>query len=850
MITSSPLQPGRPRGVPGFDRSFLALLGPSLLGLAFVALAGRPTDADQPASLNAFSQTYCLDCHNESDAAGGLNLGNSDFSQLTANDLDGRQHWEQILIRLQTRQMPPPDAERPEESEYQRVSTAIARRLDQLHRQQPRIPNVDTIRRLTRTEYANVIGDLLDIQIDATQWLPKDESSHGFDNITVGELSPALIHRYVSAAEAVSRLAVGRQGGTATGWTIRLPADLTQEYHLSPLPLGTRGGLNLKHAFPETGTYRVSVRLTRDRDEKVEGLYRTHELDILIDNKRRHRFQVEKPKGRNDFTQVDANLNTDLHVTAGMHDLGVTFVHQGDSLLEIKRKPFEASYNRHRHPRQQPAIFEVTVYGPLSPGDQQTTDGSQPAATAIAKQPSTHFSSTGSRRKIFTAIPKDDSIESQQAAAETNFRNLLFKAYRRPIDDADLAVPMRLFQEALKPTVTSSDATVTAAPAQSINGTPLWQQQFERAIERGLASILVNPNFFLKIESAASDDKPAPISNFELASRLSFFLWSSGPDQRLLELAEAGKLSDRQQLAAEAKRMLADPRSEALVNNFAAQWLYLRNVDAVKPDLRLFPDFDENLRRSMRQETEWLFRHVMQNNLPVTSLIDSEFTFLNQRLATHYEIPGVVGSHFRQVQLPADSPRGGLLRHASILAVTSYSTRTSPTIRGNWILENLLGTPPPPPPPNVPTIKENQPGTATTFREQLAQHRQNEACAGCHRLMDPIGFALDHYDAIGRWRAFNLDSTIDSQGTLPDGNEVDGVADLEHALLHNPQPFVRCLVEKLLTYGLGRGVDHRDAADVRKIVQQAASTGYRFEDLITGIVTSQPFGYRTKESLH
>lgn len=845
MITCKPLQTNRVRCVDGIYR-FLW----TFLGLALASLASRSSQAEQPASIEQFSQTYCRDCHNESDAAGGLNLEDRDFSQLTASDLDSRQHWEKILVRLQTRQMPPPDAERPDEGKYRQVSNLIAKRLDELHQQQPRIPNVDTIRRLTRTEYANVIRDLLGIEIDAKRWLPKDESSHGFDNITVGELSPALINRYLSAAEAISRLAVGRQGGTATGWTIRLPADLTQEDHLAPLPLGTRGGLNIRHAFPETGNYRVSVRLTRDRDEKVEGLYRTHELDVLIDKELRHRFEVEKPKGRNDFTQVDSNLNADIQVTAGMHDLAVTFVHQGDSLLEIKRKPFEASYNRHRHPRQQPAIFEVTIYGPLAPDDNGQPAGKQAASSRVAKPVRNSFSSTISRRKIFVATPDDGSIASQTRAAETIFRNLLFKAYRRPVDEADLAVPMRLFQESLKPEVTSSKATVKPASEQPSQTSSLWQQRFELAIERGLASILVNPNFFLKIETATDNDKPTRISDFEMASRLSFFLWSSAPDARLLELANAGKLSQPQQLAAEAKRMLADPRSESLVNNFAAQWLYLRNVEAVQPDLRLFPDFDENLRRAMRQETEWLFRHVMQNNLPVTSLIDSDLTFLNQRLATHYEIPGIVGSHFRKVQLPADSQRGGLLRHASILAVTSYSTRTSPTIRGNWILENLLGTPPPPPPPNVPTIKEKQPGTATTFRDQLAQHRENEACAACHRLMDPIGFALDHYDAIGRWRAFNLDSPIDSQGILPDGNEVDGVEDLERALLQNPQPFVRCLVEKLLTYGLGRGVDHRDAADVRCIVEQAAETGYRFEDLITGIVTSQAFGYRTKESLH
>jgi hypothetical protein len=778
--------------------------------------------------IEQFVKTHCVSCHGENEPTRGLDLESQAFSLMDWNTDSAREKWELVFKRTRARQMPPPDSDRPSEHDYSQFESDLANLLDEIDSRQPTVPHVDSLRRLTRTEYENSIRDLLNIKVDAKQWIPKDESSQGFDNITLGTLSPVLMNRYVTAAEKLSRLAVGRTTNIPVGLTVRLPPDLTQEQHLDGLPLGTRGGTNIKHTFAESGLYEVAIRLTRDRDEKVEGLYGTHELDVLVDLSRKHRFRIERSKNRKDFSQVDANLNTRFHIDAGPREIAVAFVDKGFSLREIKRKPFDAAYNRHRHPRQQPALYEVSIVGPLSPKKSASTE------TPVAAQ-------TPGRQRIFVARPSDGSLDAQLEAASTIFRPLLRRAYRRPIEDADLALPLRFFENAIQPTkVTSSKANITQASKTS------WRQTFEFGIERGIAAILVNPNFLFRLEQTTKETGLHRISDTELASRLSFFLWSSGPDDELLDLAERRLLSEPKTLAAQINRMLADKRSDNLVTNFASQWLYLRNLDGVKPDLRAFPDFDENLRRAFRTETESLVRDVIQSDRSVLSLISSDSTFLNDRLAVHYDIPGIVGSHFRRVVVPKDSHRGGLLRHGSVLSVTSYATRTSPSIRGNWVLENIVGTPAPPPPPNVPTLKEKSAIVAATFRERLAKHREDEACAACHNLMDPVGFALDNFDAVGRWRSFDLDDAIDSAGVLPDGTEVSSVEDLERSLLNRPEMFVSCLVEKLMTFGLGRGVDHRDATAVRKIVQNAKQTNFRFSSLIRGIINSRPFNYRSQ----
>lgn len=799
-----------------------------------------------------FISSYCIDCHNAADKVADLDLESSPISEADWSDPATHRVWELALKRVESRQMPPPDYDRPDSADLLLGLESLTSVMDSVAKAKHEIPVVDSLRRMTRTEYQNSVRDLLGVQIDAAKWLPKDESSHGFDNITVGELSPAAISRYLALASHVSRVAVGTPTGFPTGLNVRLPADLTQEKHIAGLPLGTRGGLSVKHHFIETGNYKVAVRLTRDRDEMIEGLYRRHQIDVLLDRAVVHQFEVQPPKKGKDDTQIDANLNTLIPVKAGLHELAVTFPGSGDSLIEIKRQPFDAAYNRHRHPRQQPAIFEVSIVGPIEPEDAKGGSSDRDPdliLNQVVLDSKAKDEDTFSRRLIFATRPASDSIDDQMDAAESILRSLVRLAFRRDIQRDDLEIPLQFFRETIS--TESRSATVTATDRS-------WQHRFDYGIQRAIETVLVNPNFLFRVEEV-EEESPADsagtgtvqISDFELASRLSYFLWSSLPDAELLDLASAGRLSDPGVLASQVDRMLADERSGSLVSNFAAQWLQLRNIDSVTPDLRLFPDFDDNLRTAFRKETELLFDEAKRRNLSVLRLIDSDHTFLNERLAIHYGIHDVKGSHFRSVDLrdqdsPAKQHRGGILRHGSILSVTSYATRTSPTIRGNWVLENLFGTPPPPPPPNVPALKE--PASALvelSVRDRLAKHRADPACASCHDLIDPVGFALDHFDAVGRWRLYDGDLAVDASGTLPDGRKVDGVQPLEQSLLDNPDLFVSTMVAKLMTFALGRGTDYRDSATIRNLVKKTKTDDYRFASLIHGIVQSEPFQYRS-----
>ena len=753
-------------------------------------------------------ENYCVDCHNSSDATAGLNLEEFDTSVARKNKAWDTTTWEKIVKRLRARRMPPADASRPTEAEYQELLSALESVLDQAAEAFPQPGRTDAIRRLNRTEYRNAVRDLLAIDVEVDDLLPADQSGHGFDNVTVGGLPPVLLSRYITAAEHISRLAVGGQQRSPGGVTIRLPADRTQESHVEGLPLGTRGGTLINHHFSVAGEYEIQLRLMRDRDENLEGLNEPHDIDVLIDRELIHRFTVSPPKGKKgyqkDDTLVDAHLKKRFRVTAGPHQVGVTFPRKFSSLSEIKRQPFDASFNLHRHPRRTPALFEVSIAGPFYP--QGAGD-------------------TPSRRRIFISAPTgpDDATES----GDQILRRLIRLAYRRPVTDGDLVEPMQFF-----------------AHGFAAGG-------FEAGIEAALASVLVNPHFLFRAEKPPQDLPPGTtykISDLELASRLSFFLWSSIPDEELLELAAADRLHQPAVLRAQVLRMLEDGRSQSLVNNFAAQWLYLRNLDSFRPDRRLFPDFDDNLRHALRRETELLFESVLREDRSVLDLIRSDTTFLNERLAKHYDIPQVYGSQFRPVKLTyPNSHRGGLLRHGSILAVTSYATRTSPTIRGNWILENILGMPPPPPPPNVPSLKDKPTSSIVTIRERLAEHRANPACANCHDLMDPVGFALENFDAVGRWRRFDQGQPIDASGALPDGRQISGLEELESGIIERPKMFVGTLTEKLLTFALGRGIESYDAPAVRKVVRDAADKDYSFSSLIVGIASSPPFQMRVAE---
>ncbi len=780
-----------------------------LVGAAGLLAAGGLTVAAQqsaarPAPHLALLDGYCFSCHDDVRKEAGLSL------EPAAAEAIGRHPdvWEKVVRKLRTRQMPPVGEDRPDEATYDRVISSLETALDRAAAAHPNPGRTATIRRLTRTEYQNAIRDLLALDIDAAALLPADESSYGFDNVTVGDLSPTLLDRYVSAAEKIGRLAVGRPSRSPGGETIRIPPDVTQENHLEGLPLGTRGGAVLPYTFPLDGEYEVQIRLRRDRDELVEGLTEPHEVELLVDRSRLHVFTVRPPQrqaGLPDDQQpshakVDEHLVIRVPVTAGPHVLGVTFIKKPSLVAEGIRQPYQARFNSLRHPRLQPAIYAVTIVGPFapkSPGD------------------------TPSRRRIFGTTGAGAARDEQ--AARQILSTLMRRAYRRPVTESDFAGPMALYRKA-------------------------GAAGFEAGIELALSGILVNPQFLFRVEhdpAGVKSNTPYRVSDLALASRLSFFLWSSIPDDELLDVAAAGKLHEPAVLERQVRRMLADGRSRALVTNFAAQWLHLRNLDSTTPDMRLFPDFDDNLRQAFRQETELFVDSVLREDRSALDLLRADYTFVNERLAKHYGIPNVYGSRFRRVTLDPARWRGGLLRQGSVLTVTSYATRTSPVVRGKWILDNLLGVPPPPPLPDVPALRDNTVDGRLSGRERLAEHRSNAVCAPCHNLIDPLGLALEKFDAVGRRRQIEDGAPIDASGGLPDGTTFDDVSGLEAALMRRPELFVGTVAEKLLTYALGRGVEYYDAPAVRTIVREARTQQFRLSAVVLGVVKSQPFQMRT-----
>ena len=708
--------------------------------------------------------------------------------------------WERVVRKLRGRQMPPLGAPRPDERAYESVLSSLESALDSAAERDPDPGRTDTFRRLTRTEYRNAIRDLLALDIDLSELLPRDESSSGFDNITVGDLPPALLEGYVAAADEISRLAVGRPVSSVAATTYKMKPDVTQEWHVEGLPLGSRGGMQVLHNVPVDAEYEIVVRLMRDRDEQVEGLRVPHRVDLLVDRALARSFEVVPPRHVGNHAHVDRHLRARLRLEAGRRRIAVTFPKRPWSVLETDREPYDAHYNVYRHPRIQPGVYEIAILGPYDaagPGD------------------------TPSRRRVFACRPEDGRPDEDCVRAI--LAPLMRRAYRRAVTERDYESPMRFYRQ-----------------GRAAGG-------FEAGIEMALASILVSPEFLFRIErdpSGVPSGSAYRISDTELASRLSFFLWSSVPDDELLDAAIRGQLSQPAELERQVRRMLADRRSRALLTNFAAQWLHLRNLESVKPDMRLFPSFDDNLRQAMRRETELLLETVIREDRSVLDLLASDFTFLNERLAKHYGIPHVYGGWFRRVRLDEESRRGGLLRHASVLAVTSYSTRTSPVIRGHWVLENLLGVPPPPPPAEVPALEEQSVAANASVRERLLAHRANPACASCHDLMDPVGFALENFDAVGRWRDLEGERPIDAMGGFPGGDPFEGVLGLEKALLERSDMFVGTLTEKLLTYALGRVVGHSDAPAVRRIVRDARADGFRFSSLVLGIAASPPFQMR------
>ena len=788
------------------------VLKTSFAGLALILSAPVQSDAQQrnasPASGRPFLDRQFLDrncaaCHNQSMQSGGLNLVQADVSKLSSEP----ELWEKVVRKLRTGVMPPPKSPQPSGTDRLAILKSLESSLDAASAAKVNPGRTETLRRLNRTEYQNAIRDLLALDIDAASLLPADESGHGFDNVNVGDLSPTLLNRYISAAQKISRAAVGTQSSLQND-TIRLAADLTQEDHLPGLPVGTRGGVSTSYTFAQDGEYEIQVSLMRDLAGVISGLRdgRSHEMLLLIDRAPVHSFSISRAALGNE-TLNEKILKARIPVKAGPHLLAVTFVKEGSSLIETPRQPTESRFNDRRYPRTAPAVDQISITGPYLPKGAPQSAGDTP-----------------SRRRLFVCRPL---VQDQEEKCATQILSALMRrAYRRPVAQADVAGPMAFYRKGRA------------------------EGNFDHGITMALTAVLTNPRFLFRVES---DPEKGPavyrINDLDLASRLSFFLWSSIPDDELLGVAVQGRLSQPGEIEKQTRRLLADRRSFNLATNFAGQWLRLRNIDEVIPSSNLFRDFDDNLRQAFRQETELFVDSVVREDRSALTLLKSDYTFLNERLAKHYGIPGVYGSRFRRVSLQPESQRGGLLRQGSVLSVTSYATRTSPVLRGVLILKNLIGAPPPAPPPDVPALDESTMAANLPMRQRLAAHRSNPVCASCHRTIDPLGFSLENFDAIGHWRDLEVeDQPVDASGAVPGDREFQGVGGLEDALMRHPEVFATTLTENLLTFALGRGVEYYDAPAMRKIVSGAEKDGYRFSSIILGIVKSAPFQMRRTET--
>lgn len=779
--------------------------------------AAAPGTPAQAQAARATLDTYCVGCHNQRRKTASLALDTLDVAHTSSATAT----WEKVARKLRGGSMPPAGLPRPDRATYDALISWLETDLDAAAAARPDPGRTEPFHRLNRAEYRNVIRDLLALDLDVSSLLPSDDASYGFDNIAgVLKMSPTLLERYLAAAQRVSRLAVGRSPSTPQVDTFRVPEDLPQDDRIEGLPFGTRGGTLVRYTFPVDATYDIRVRLSRlglsgGATEDIPRFAESHDLDVILDGVRVETFTLAGetlPTGiRQDAYQqnrinLDADWNVRLPVSAGPHEVGVAFAKKSSALNETVRLPFLRPYaGAGGDTRYQPYVSSVTVTGPID------------ARTAT---------DTPSRRAVFICRPTRPA--ESDACARRILSSLARQAYRRPTTEEDVAPLLEFFRR-----------------GHAAGG-------FDVGIEQALGRLLISPHFLYRVErdpSGVTAGTPYRISDLELASRLSFFLWSSLPDEALVTEAMANRLHEPAVLEAHVQRMLADPRAEALVENYASQWLYLRNVSTLSPDLDAYPDFDESLRQALRRETELFVGSIVREDRRVLELLTADYTFANERLARHYGLPNIRGSHFRRVRVE-DPARRGLLGHGSLLAVTAYPHRTSPVLRGKWILENLLGTPPPPPPPNVPDLKDrNAEGKVLTMRDRMGQHRANPVCASCHAQMDPPGFSLETFDAIGRARRVDEQFVpIDASGVLPDGSTFNGPNGLREALLAQPERFITTFTEKLLTYALGRGLEPTDMPAVRRIRRASAAADHRFSTIVLGIVNSVPFQMRRAAS--
>ena len=770
------------------------------VGGVSILLPGLRLAAQDQQAARPVLDKYCVGCHNPRTKAGDLVLETVDYNAIPAH----AEMWEKVVKKLRSGTMPPPGAPRPDAASYNAAASWIETRLDAAQPYAGR----PALHRLNRAEYANVIRDLLHLDVDVNALLPPDDSAFGFDNVAdVLGVSPALQEQYLGAAAKIAALAVGDPAQSPTTHTWRIPQDLSQDQHVEGLPLGTVGGTSVRHNFPLDGEYRLQAKLYRTNLNIMRGLQSVHGVEFSVDGKRVYLAKIGGPEDlaamydapTDTGDAVDARLQVVLPISAGPHTVSVAFLQDSQFAEPSRLQSFVRSSVDNFDWAGHPHLQVLSVAGPFKPAG---------------------VSETPSRKHIFICKPTKASEETP--CAQQIVSTLLRRAYRQAPSMADVDRVMKFY--------TSGRAA----------------GNFDRGIQAALERILASPKFLFRAEREPAGVKPGsvyPVNGLELASRLSFFLWSSIPDDALIEAA--GKLDSDATLDREIRRMLADPRSDALVNNFAGQWLQLRNLRNFQPNTDLFPDFDDNLRQGFRHETELLFQSVLREDRSVLDLMTADYTFVNERLARHYGIPNIYGSRFRRVPI-RDEARKGLLGQGSILALTSHAERTSPVVRGKWILENLLGLQVPPPPPGVPPLPEKKDGDKPrTMREQMAEHRANPVCAACHKTLDPIGFELENFDAVGAWRSVDAGARVDASGELADGTKVNGVVELRQSLLSRPENFVTTVTAKLLTYALGRGLDARDMPQVRAIVRNAKRDNYKLSTLILSVARSTPFRMST-----
>lgn len=770
-----------------------------------------PIGATQRALLNQ----YCVACHNDRTRQAGLSLQTIDADHV-GRVADEVETWEKVARKLRARAMPPPGRPRPNDAAYEAMAASLETALDEAAAAAPN-PGQPPIHRLNRVEYRNAIRALLALEVDERELLPPDESGYGFDNIAdILAVSPVLLDRYMVAAEKISQLALGDPSIRLAVQKHTVPYTLWQDGRMSEqLPFGSRGGLAVRHHFPLDGEYVVKLTLQRAYGNHIRGLGEANDIELRLDRQRIQQFTVGGDGERAPWDDVsrptfyeqtaDEGLEVRVEVKAGTRLVSAAFLDRNavvEGVLEPRPAVSSLAYSRDRNAAM--ALDSITISGPFNP---RTPD------------------QTPSRDRVFVCYPSATASETDEAACAAQILSTLARrAFRRPVAQADVEPLLSLYREGRD------------------------EGGFETGIQFALRGVLIDPEFLFRVERDPVGVAPGvafALSDVELASRLSFFLWSTIPDDELLEVAERGQLRDQSTLEAQVSRMLADPRANALIENFFGQWLLLRNMDAASPDPDAFLDFDENLREAMTRETALFVESQIRDDRGVLDLLRADYTFVNARLARHYGIPNVYGNHFRRVVV--DGERRGLLGQGSILTVTSYPNRTSPTKRGLWLLENLLGAPPPPPPPDVPGLPDadhGETGRSLSMRERMEVHRTSPVCASCHARMDPLGFSLENFDGIGAWRTDEDGAPINAASTLPDGTRFEGPSGLRDLLLGQEERFVETVTEKLLTYALGRGVEYYDGPAVRAITARAAANDYRWSSLIVGIVDSTPFQMR------